>query len=174
MNTRVFLLYLAAALLALSALAHAERPSSDEVALRLGVDAWLNNRAAVAPAAVSASLKMLYRPDAVATELLSGAPKTAMGWTAYVALWQPFFSSVSSFAAKPANDLKISVQGDRAVTDFSFASQGAYKDGRPLTCAAAVNLNWTRTEGVWQIAQEELRPIESGLVLESSRSTTQR
>lgn len=174
MNTRVFLLYLAATLLALKALAHAERPSSDEVALRLGVDAWVNNRAVVAPAQVSASLKPLYRSDAVATELLSGTLKTAQGWADYVALWQPFFSSVSSFHVKPANDLKISVQGDRAVTGFSFASQGAYKDGRPLTCAAAVNLTWARTEGVWQIAQEELRPLDPSLALESSRATTQR
>jgi len=174
MNTRVFWLYLFAALLALSALARAERPSSDEVAIRLGVDAWLNERTAVAPAAVPRSLKALYRSDLVATELLSGTLNTAQGWTGYVALWQPFFSSVSSFSAKSGNNLKISVQGDRAVTDFSFASQGAYKDGRPLTCAANVNLTWTRTEGVWQIAREELRPIVSGLVLEPARATTQR
>src|SRR5260221_3324513 len=173
MKTRI-VAQLAAFLFVLDAAVLAQRPSTDEVAIRLGVSAWFSGRTALLQAADPARLKALYLPGPEATETLTGAARTARGLQEYAALWQPFFESLTSLSAAPNGDLKLSIDGDYAVTAFSFTPQGTRKDGGPQACGARVSLTWMKHNGLWQIAREELGPIRSTLRADPARSTTQR
>ncbi|HYR58303.1 MAG TPA: nuclear transport factor 2 family protein [Chthoniobacteraceae bacterium] len=169
MKTRILTLLGAALLLNAGALA--ERPTTDEMAIRLGVAAWSSGRAALSQTADIAPLKALYLPDLEATEKLNGAERTARGLAEYAALWQPFFDSLASLSAAPVGDVKLSLDGDRALTTFSFTPQGTRKDGSPLACGASITLTWKRQNGLWRIAREELAPLAAGLSADSARTT---
>jgi ketosteroid isomerase-like protein len=172
MKTLIAARFFAALILFLNSVAFAERPSTDEVAIRLGVAAWFNGRTTLPQPTNAASLKALYRPELEATENVNGASSSAHGLSEYLTLWRPFFDSLASVSAAPTGDLKLSIKGDHAITTFSFVPQGTYNDGTPVTCGAHVSLTWKKHDGLWQIAREEIRPLRAAV--DSARSTTQR
>jgi ketosteroid isomerase-like protein len=76
------------------------------------------------------------------------------------ALFVAFTANV--FAERPSTDelaIRLSLRGTMATTTFNFQSQGAYQDGRAVTCGARVTLTWERHNGLWQIAREETVPL---------------
>ncbi len=151
---------LAAVFIALSATAFAERPSSDELAVRLGVRNWFLLHSTNTDQFGVNQLKAIYRPDVEFTDPAGGASAQGQGLLAYAALWQPLAQNVHKLTAKFNDEMEVSVQGTKAVTTFTFRPEGIYKDGRPLTCHTRVSLTWERRDGTWKIAREELTPLD--------------
>ena len=150
---------LAAILIALSATAFAQRPSSDEVAIRLGVQAWFYARSSSNGQFDFTRLPAIYRPDLEFTDPVTGKATTARGLEAYTAILRPLVEQLHKFVAKPGDDVSVALNGSTAISTFTFRPQGTYKNGRPVECAALVSLIWERHDGLWQIAREQLVPL---------------
>jgi ketosteroid isomerase-like protein len=150
---------LSALLVALVTTALAERPSSDELALRLGVRDWFLLHSTSADQFGISQLKAIYRPDVEFNAPTSGAESRGQGLPAYAALWQPLAQSVEKLAAKFTDEMKVTVEDSKAVTTFTFRPEGTYKDGRPLTCQTRISLTWERRDGMWKIVREEFTPL---------------
>lgn len=143
----------------LCATAMAERPSNDELALHLGVRDWFLIHSAAAEVRDERRLQTIYRADVEFHGTSDGL--TGRGVAAYAAVWQPLSQSVEKFAVKFSDDVAISVHGEAAVTTFHFRPEGAFKDGRPLSCDVRVTLDWERREGMWKIVHEEITPLDA-------------
>lgn len=150
---------LTAIFIALCVSAFAQRPSTDETAVRLGVQAWLSARSSETGRFDFSKFKALYRPDLEFTDATTGKVADVRGLSAYTARLQALTERVQNYAAVPANDLHVSMNGKSATTSFTFRSEGYYKDGNPVTCAGRVDLTWERHDGFWQIAREETTPL---------------
>jgi ketosteroid isomerase-like protein len=150
---------LAALFVALTATAFAERPSLDEMAVRIGVRDWFVLHSTNADPITVQRLKMIYRVDFAFTDPMSEAATQGQGLKAYAAIWQPLSEKVRTLVAKIDDSMKIAVNGDQAETAFTFRPEGTYKDGRPLTCQTRVTLSWERRDGQWQIIREDLAPL---------------
>jgi len=150
---------LAAVFIALSAAALAERPSTDELAIRLGVQAWFSARSSRNGQFDFTRLPAIYRPDLEFTDPATGKAATARGLDAYTANLRSLFEQVQKFAARPGDDVSVALDGSSATSTFTFRPQGTYKDGRAITCGARVSLTWERRDGLWQIAREHSAPL---------------
>lgn len=150
---------LTALFVALTASAFAERPSTDELAIRLGVQSWFSARTWSNGEFNFAKLQSIYRPDLEFSEKSAGDNSKKRGLSAYTAMMQPIVERVQKLDAKPGDDVRVTLQGATATTTFTFQPQGTYKDGRPVTCSARVTLTWKRQNGLWQIAREETVPL---------------
>jgi len=144
---------------ALTSSVFAERPSTDELAIRLGVQSWFSARSWSDGEFNLAKLQSIYRPDLEFSEKSAGEPSTKRGLSAYTAMMRPIVDRVQKLDAKPGGDVRVTLQGATATTTFSFQPQGTYKDGRAVTCSARVTLTWERHNGLWQIAREEAVPL---------------
>lgn len=149
---------LTAVLVALAASTFAQRPSIDEMAIRLGVHEWLAVRSSETGRFDFTKFKALYRPDLEFTDPATGKPADVRGLGAYTARLQPLTENVGTYAAVSEGDVRIAMNGTSATTSFTFHSQGSYKDGSPITCGGQVNLTWIRHDGFWQVAREEITP----------------
>ena len=161
---------LTALFVALAATAFADRPSTDELAIRLGVQSWFSARSWSNGKFNFAKLQSIYCPDLEFSEKSAGGTATKRGLSAYTAMMKPIVEQVQKLAAKPGDDVRVTLQGATATTTFSFQPQGTYKDGRAVTCSAHVTLTWERHNGLWQIAREETVPL--GRVTISRPSTS--
>ena len=150
---------LAAFFSALNATGFAVRPSSDEVAIRLGVREWFSARSSNSGQFDFARLQTLYRADLEFTEPGKDPSAVARGFDAYTASLGPFAGNLQKLDVKLADDLRVTLNGSSAVTEFTFRPQGTYRDGRAVTCAARVSLTWERRDGFWQIAREHAVPL---------------
>jgi ketosteroid isomerase-like protein len=150
---------LAAVFVALSATAFAERPSSDELAIRLGVREWFSARSSSTGQFNFSKLQAIYRPDLEFTDPATGKSMTTRGLVAYTAILQSLVEQVQKFEAKPGDDVSVALNGSNATSSFTFRPQSIYKDGRAVTCGARVSLTWERHDGLWQIAREEIAPL---------------
>ncbi len=150
---------LTALLVAFAASAFAERPSTDELAIRLGVQSWFSARSGNNGEFNFAKLQSLYRPDFEFSEKSAGDTETASGFSAYTAMLQPIVAQVQKLDSKPSDDLRVALQGATATTTFSFQPRGTHKNGRAVNCNSRVTLTWKRHNGLWQIAREETTPL---------------
>lgn len=150
---------LAALFLAFTVSAFAERPSTDELAIRLGVQSWFSARSWSDGEFNLAKLQSIYRPDLEFSEKSAGDTSMKRGLSAYTAMMQPIVERLQKLDAKPGADIRVTLQGTTATTTFNFQPRGTYKDGSAVTCGARVTLTWERQNGLWQIAREETVPL---------------
>ena len=109
----------------------ADRWSSDELAVRMGVNAWFSLWARPAATASDPNAKSLY-----ATQPSPSLPAAVQ--TASQAATLP--------SAMQQNDrIAVALQGNRAITTVDLASQKAV-------------LTWERRSGLWRIVQETFTP----------------
>jgi ketosteroid isomerase-like protein len=149
----------------------AGRPTTDEMAARLGVQAWFSTHSPTPGSMDVTHLKAIYRPEIEFTNPVSANAATEHGVKAYSAVWQPLADSVETFSAKLGDDLQVTTQGSKIVTTFTYRPQGVYKDGRQLSCNTRVSLTWERPEGFWQITREVLTPLDPATATPSVATT---
>jgi ketosteroid isomerase-like protein len=150
---------LAGLVLAFATAVFAERPSNDEVAVRLGVNEWLAARSTESGHLDFAKLKALYLANLEFTDPVTGEPASTRGLQAYTARLQPLLEQVQSHTAVADGDVRVVMNGDSATSVFSVQSRGVGKDGHPIACGGRVNLTWVRHDGFWQVAREEVTPL---------------
>lgn len=143
MSRRLIISALAALLLAAANASAAERPSTDETAIRLGVTAW------------SAFLKDgTSSPEAESLSLfVKGSNLSAR--TSPTSAW---LAASGSRTAQPT-DVAVDVRGDTATVTLTLITEGA-----AAKATARVALAWQRVNGLWQIAREEVAPLEAARV----------
>jgi ketosteroid isomerase-like protein len=146
---------------ALSATAFAERPSLDEMAVRIGVRDWFVLHSTNADSITVQRLKTIYRADFAFSDPMSDDATQGQGLKAYAAIWQPLSEKVRTLEARIDDAMKIAISGGKAESTFVFRPEGTYKDGRPLTCQTRVTLTWERRDGQWQIVRENLAPLDA-------------
>ncbi len=109
----------------------AERWSSDELAVRMGVHAWFSLWTRPAATASDPKVRSLYATQPIAS--LPAAVQTATQAGALPSAMQK-------------NDrVTVAIEGDRAVSTVDLVSQKAV-------------LIWERRAGLWRIAQETITP----------------
>jgi putative heme iron utilization protein len=115
----------------------AERWSTDEVAIRMGVNSWLAVWSRPTVAVNDRQVKDLYatQPSATLPALVQKASKTG---------------GLPSAMNQPER-IAVNVQGDRATTTFDLAAQRG----------GSIVLTWERRAGLWRIVQETLPAISS-------------
>jgi hypothetical protein len=138
-------LILAAALAAVSHLSASDRWSTDETAVRMGVNAWFSVWARPTTAAGDREVKNLY-----ATEPSAQSP--ALVQKASLAASLPSAMSKSRLVA-------VTVHGDRAVTTFLLRPNGPATNEGQATAPSQVVLTWERRSGRWRIVQEAITPV---------------
>ncbi len=143
MSRRLITSAFAALLLTATSAFAAERPSTDETAIRLGVTAWSTflKDGASSPDAESLSLF-------VKGSNLSARTSPTSAWLA----------ASGSRTAQPT-DVAVEVHGDSATVTLTLTA-----DGAAAKATARVALAWQRVNGLWQIAREEVAPVESARV----------
>lgn len=141
MNSYLSKLILAAVLAVAPAVHSAERFSSDETAIRMGVEAWLNAWSTNMERPDSRYLPSLYSADLRVSKTVP--PKPAV------------LAQFDRWTAKRADDLALALQSGRATTTFTFTPEGVDKSGQPLRVRAQVILVWERRDGLWQIARQD-------------------
>lgn len=161
MKKRIFV-STAVALLTAASLSFAERPSSDETALQMGVHTWLAGRNAVAGRTDLNRLQPIYSADVEATA--GGA--TLKGWSAYLAAWQPKLVELEKNHFTRGGDLKLTLEKNTATTAFEVRSEGLSRAKQPVGSVAQVTLEWERRKGLWVIVRENVVPTNeaAGLV----------
>ena len=145
MKTSLRLSILAVAFAAVTSVFAADRWSSDEMAVRMGVNSWLTLWTQPTPAADSVKSLYATRPS----DELSAAVKSAP---------QPLPSAIG----QPGR-VAVNMQGDRATTTFNLNPER-----RTL-----IVLTWERRDGLWRIVQETiisaLEPTERVALSEPAR-----
>ena len=119
----------------------ADRWSSDEVAVRMGVNAWLSLWARPAATAGDPNVKTLY-----ATQPSASLPATVQTASQAGAL---------PSAMLPSDRVTVAMQGDRAVTTFDLDQK-------------KIALTWERRVGLWRIVQEAITPASERVALSES------
>jgi hypothetical protein len=146
--------FVLAALLAATPVVHAvERLSSDETAIRMGVEAWLNAWSTNAERPDSRYLPKLYSADLRVSKTVPPKP----------AVLAPF----DRWTAKRADDLMVVMRGGQATTTFTFVPEGVDQSGQPLKTRAQVILVWERRDGFWQIVRQQTTAA-TGVALSAS------
>lgn len=137
MKSSLRLLILAAALTLTTHGFAAERWSTDEIAIRMGVNSWLALWSRPAVAMNDRQVKDLYatQPSAALPALVQTASKAG---------------GLPSAMNQPER-IAVNVQGDRATTTFDLAAPRG----------GSIVLTWERRAGLWRIVQETLPAISS-------------
>jgi hypothetical protein len=139
-------LVLIAAIAITSRLSAADRWSTDETAVRMGVSAWFSLWSRPTSIPDAAGVKALYavKPSAEIPVTLQTASRAGL----------------LDSSQNPPAQFTVTMQGDRAVTTFRLPS-------------AHVMLTWERRAGLWQIVREsitpEAQPLERVALSESAR-----
>jgi ketosteroid isomerase-like protein len=74
----------------------------------------------------------------------------------YLATWVPVMQNFSFWQIAIEDNLEISINGDLAVTTFSFAGGGRSKDGQDYKLRQYGTHVWKRSKGEWRIVHEHL------------------
>lgn len=151
MKTRT-LLSLAASLIALAPFAMAQRPSTDELALRTGVTAWVGAWDSLAKDRGLTQLANLYRADLVTL----GAEGPLKSWSEYAAAARGYAQQLNTFVAGAIEDLRVNFADGRGVTTFRLQPRTVLADGREERRTTEVRFVWEKAEGVWQIAEQKI------------------
>jgi len=130
--------------------AAADRPSTDETAIRLGVSAWSAPWKNSAPSASAGSNKLFVSRS----NLIARTSPTA-AWLATFSTW----------TAQPA-DVAVTTHGDEALATFVLHAEGTDQAGATQKAAARITLTWQRINGLWQIAREQAVPLTSAVAAE--------
>jgi len=151
MKTRTFL-SLAAALVAFVPLASAQRPSTDELALRTGVTAWVGAWDLLEKDRNLTQLASLYRSNLITL----GAEGPLKSWNEYAASARSYAQQLSTFAAGTIEDLRVNFADGRGVTTFRLNPRTVLTDGREERRTTDVRFVWEKADGVWRIAEQQI------------------
>jgi ketosteroid isomerase-like protein len=142
----------AALLMAFAPFASAERPSTDELALRTGVTAWTSAWDSLVGNRSLGQLASLYRTDLVTT----GLDTSMKSWTEYAVAARSYADGLKSFAAGAVEDLRVNFADGWGTTSFRLHPRTVLADGREELRDTNVRLTWVKTGGYWQIAQQHI------------------
>jgi hypothetical protein len=151
MKTRT-ILSLAAALIAFAPFASAQRPSTDELALRTGVTAWVGTWDLLEKDRNLTQLASLYRPNLITL----GAEGPLKSWSEYAASARGYAQQLSTFAAGAIQDLRVNFTDGRGITTFRLNPRTILADGREERRTTEVRFVWEKAAGVWQIAEQHI------------------
>ncbi|MEO1374730.1 MAG: nuclear transport factor 2 family protein [Cyanobacteria bacterium J06635_10] len=74
----------------------------------------------------------------------------------YLNTWVPVMQNFSYWEIKLEDNLEISVDGDLAVTTFSWVGGGKSKDGQEVKARQYGTHTWKRLNGEWRLVHEHL------------------
>ena len=74
----------------------------------------------------------------------------------YLNTWVPVMQNFSYWEIKLEDNLEISVDGDLAVTTFSWVGGGKTKDGQEIKARQYGTHTWKRLNGEWRLVHEHL------------------
>lgn len=169
MKIRTFL-SLAVALVAFAPFASAQRPSTDELALRTGVTAWVGVWDLLEKDRNLTQLASLYRSNLVTL----GTPGPLKSWSEYAASARSYAQQLSTFAAGTIEDLRVNFADGRGVTTFRLNPRTILTDGREERRTTEVRFVWEKAAGgVWQIAEQQIvctpQPSQPNVTIVTSR-----
>jgi ketosteroid isomerase-like protein len=150
MKTKLIIAWLAATLFTTAALA--QRRNADQAALELGVVAWLAALQTEAQPFDPAALKALYRPDVRTRD----AEREMLTWAEYAAALRERFAPYAKITADTADDLRVTLEGTRAVTSFTLRPRLVHRDGREESPVAHFHLVWEKSGGWWSIVEQTI------------------
>lgn len=93
--------------------------------------------------------------DRVGNEIVS-----AQSWEEYRQTWEPLMEQFDYWSIQPQGEIQVMVDGNRAVTTFSWIGRGRYKDGREITSSRHATHVWKKRLGRWVIVHEYLTVAE--------------
>ena len=142
MKLSLRLLVLTAALATVTQLSAADRWSTDETAVRMGVQSWLSLWARPTASTGDPEVKGLYatQPDATLPGVVQAAVRAGA------------LPSAMNHPGKFA----VSLEGDRAVVTFQLRPQGSASAESAGSADSRVVLTWERRSGLWQIVRESI------------------
>ena len=74
----------------------------------------------------------------------------------YLDTWIPVMQNFSYWEIQLEDNLEISIEGDLAVTTFSWVGGGKAKDGKEVKAKQYGTHTWKRLEGQWRLVHEHL------------------
>lgn len=74
----------------------------------------------------------------------------------YLNTWVPVMQNFSYWEIEIEDNLEISVDGDLAVTTFSWVGGGKTKDGQEVKARQYATHTWKRLNGKWRLVREHL------------------
>lgn len=75
----------------------------------------------------------------------------------YIATWVPVMQSTFSYwEIKPEGAVNVAVDGDLAVSTFTWVSNGRFKDGKAARIRQHATHVWRRLKGEWRLVHEHL------------------
>ena len=75
----------------------------------------------------------------------------------YITTWVPVMqSSFSYWEIKPEGAVNVTIDGDLAVSTFTWVSNGRFKDGKAARIRQHATHMWRRMNGQWRLVHEHL------------------
>lgn len=74
----------------------------------------------------------------------------------YLDTWIPVMENYSYWLIQLEDNLKISIDGDLAITTFSWVGGGKTKDGQEVKARQYGTHTWKRLNGEWRLVHEHL------------------
>ncbi|MBE9170535.1 nuclear transport factor 2 family protein [Pleurocapsales cyanobacterium LEGE 06147] len=85
---------------------------------------------------------------------------SVQSWEEYRQTWEPLMERFDYWSIQPEGEIQIVVDGDRAVSTFTWFGRGRYKDGREITSSRHATHVWQKRLGRWVIVHEHLSVAE--------------
>jgi ketosteroid isomerase-like protein len=136
----------------LSLQSNAEPPSIDQLALESGVVAWVSAWNPGDKPFVLSKLAQLYSKDVITRD----AGQTLRSWAEYAAVLRPRIEPFAEMVTKPADELQVSVDAEKAETSFVIHPAGKRRDGSEVRATSRVRLVWKKNGGMWRIAEQQI------------------
>ena len=77
-------------------------------------------------------------------------------WSEYASALREHFAPYTKIVAGVADDLRVTLDGARAVTTFTLRPRLVFHDGREETPTAQFRLVWEKAGGWWSIAEQTI------------------
>ena len=74
----------------------------------------------------------------------------------YLDTWVPVMANFVYWSVALEDHFQISIEGDMAITTFSFAGGGQNKDSEDVTLKQYCTHMWKRLNGEWRLVHEHL------------------
>lgn len=74
----------------------------------------------------------------------------------YIDTWVPFMQTFSYWEISPEGDIEITVDGNLAVSTFTWVSDGRFEDGNVATIRQHCTHVWRRISSQWRLVHEHL------------------
>lgn len=74
----------------------------------------------------------------------------------YIDTWVPFMQAFSYWEINPEGDIEITVDGNLAVSTFTWVSNGRFKDGNVARIRQHCTHVWRRISNQWRLVHEHL------------------